>query len=80
VKTREPFMGSGQVLTLPPSHANNAIYPLTRMAGWLQAIARVNPLTYEGNALRALTLSGGTSVFTVGWDLAISLIITGLNI
>src|SRR5450830_1707616 len=46
VKTRERFMGIGQLLTMPLFFASNAIYPLDMMPGWLQAVARLNPLTY----------------------------------
>jgi ABC-2 type transport system permease protein len=61
VKTRERFMGIGQVLTMPLFFASNAIYPISIMPGWLQVIARANPLSYEVNALRALMLAGGTA-------------------
>lgn len=46
VKTRERFMGIGQVLTMPLFFASNAIYPLDLMPPWLKVIARANPLTY----------------------------------
>jgi ABC-2 type transport system permease protein len=36
--------------------ASNALYPTALMPGWVQAIARVNPLSYEVNALRQLLL------------------------
>jgi ABC-2 type transport system permease protein len=71
VKTRERFMGIGQVLTMPLFFASNAIYPLSLMPGWLRVISRVNPLTYEVDALRALMLAGGSSAFGIGWDFAV---------
>jgi ABC-2 type transport system permease protein len=71
VKTRERFMGIGQVLTMPLFFASNAIYPISIMPGWLQVISRANPLTYEVDALRALMVSGATSVYGVGLDLVI---------
>lgn len=71
VKTRERFMGIGQVLTMPLFFASNAIYPLTLMPGWLRVLSRGNPLTYEVDALRTLMLSGGVSSFGLGTDLAI---------
>jgi len=80
VKTRERFMGIGQVLTMPLFFASNAIYPITLMPGWLQVLARVNPLTYEVDALRALMLSGGTSAYGIGWDMVILAIATSLLI
>jgi ABC-2 type transport system permease protein len=71
VKTRERFMGIGQVLTMPLFFASNAIYPISIMPGWLQFISHINPLTYEVDALRALMLAGGTSTFGIGLDLGI---------
>jgi len=71
VKTRERFMGIGQILTMPLFFASNAIYPISLMPGWLQAISRINPLTYEVDALRALMVSGGASAFGVGVDLLV---------
>jgi ABC-2 type transport system permease protein len=71
VKTRERFMGIGQVLTMPLFFASNAIYPLTIMPHWLQLIARVNPLTYLVNALRALMVQGGTSPVGLPVDFAV---------
>ncbi len=71
VKTRERFMGIGQVVTMPLFFASNAIYPLTIMPAWLRAVARINPLTYEVDAVRALMLRGGTSSFGVGTDFAV---------
>ena len=63
VKTRERFMGIGQVLTMPLFFASNAIYPLSIMPAWLRGVARANPLTYLVDALRGLMVSGGHSVF-----------------
>jgi ABC-2 type transport system permease protein len=71
VKTRERFMGIGQVLTMPLFFASNAIYPISIMPGWLQFISHINPLTYEVDALRALMLAGGTSAYGIGMDVSI---------
>jgi len=71
VKTRERFMGIGQVLTMPLFFASNAIYPLSMMLHGLQLIARVNPLTYLVNALRALMVQGGTSPVGLPVDFAV---------
>ena len=43
VKSRERFMGIGQVLTMPLFFASNAIYPLDMMPSWLRLLSRVNP-------------------------------------
>ena len=71
VKTRERFMGIGQVLTMPLFFASNAIYPVDVMPEWLRQIAHVNPLTYEVDGLRALMLAGGASSFGLGLDFAV---------
>jgi ABC-2 type transport system permease protein len=71
VKTRERFMGIGQVLTMPLFFASNAIYPLDIMPRWLQVAAHANPLTYEVDALRALMLAHGVSVYGLSIDFAV---------
>ena len=76
VKTRERFMGIGQVLTMPLFFASNAIYPIVLMPAWLQVIARCNPLTYEVDALRDLMLNNGISAFGIGTDFAVLIIVT----
>jgi ABC-2 type transport system permease protein len=78
VKTRERFMGIGQVITMPMFFASNAIYPIALMPAWLAAIARINPLTYEVDALRALMLHGGVSAFGLGLDVGVLLAFTTL--
>ena len=76
VKTRERFMGIGQVLTMPIFFASNAIYPLSLMPGWLSAVSHINPLTYEVDALRALMLTNGTTDYGLPLDFAVLLTIT----
>jgi len=78
VKTRERFMGIGQVLTMPLFFASNAIYPISIMPTWLQDIARVNPLSYEVDGIRTLMLSGGSSSFGLGLDFGLLLVITAV--
>ena len=73
VKTRERFMGIGQVLTMPLFFASNAIYPIGMMPGWLRVIAHGNPLTYLVDALRALMVQGGHSAFGLGLDVGVEL-------
>jgi ABC-2 type transport system permease protein len=80
VKTRERFMGIGQVLTMPLFFASNAIYPATIMPLWLQAVARANPLTYEVDALRALMLTGGISTFGLDADFTVLLVAVAIMV
>jgi ABC-2 type transport system permease protein len=78
VKTRERFMGIGQLLTMPLFFASNAIYPISMMPVWLQVISHANPLTYEVDALRALMLAGSPSAYGPGTDMLILLAATSL--
>jgi ABC-2 type transport system permease protein len=71
VKTRERFMGIGQLMTMPLFFASNAIYPIALMPRWLQITAQGNPLTYEVDALRGAMLANGTSQYGLGIDLAV---------
>ncbi|MGA8051614.1 MAG: ABC transporter permease [Burkholderiales bacterium] len=73
VKTRERFMGIGQVLTMPLFFASNAIYPLDLMPPWLRFIAQANPLTYLVDALRGLMIQGGENVHGYATDFAVLL-------
>src|SRR5262245_13479283 len=68
VKTRERFMGIGQVMTMPIFFASNAIYPISLMPHWLQTIASFNPLTYEVDALRDLMLKDGATIYGLATD------------
>ena len=78
VKTRERFMGIGQILTMPLFFASNAIYPISIMPTWLQIISHINPLTYEVDALRTMMLSGGVSQYGLMLDFSILLAGTAL--
>ncbi len=75
VKSRERFMGIGQVLTMPLFFASNAIYPLAMMPNWLQVVAVLNPLTYLVDALRGIMIRGGQSVHPLPLDLAVMALI-----
>jgi ABC-2 type transport system permease protein len=76
VKTRERFMGIGQVLTMPLFFASNAIYPISIMPDWLRVISHINPLSYEVDALRALMIKNGTSHFGLGIDFCVLIAVT----
>ncbi len=71
VRTRERFMGIGQVLTMPIFFASNAIYPLSLMPHWLNLVSHANPLTYEVDVLRDLMLVKGASDYGLPLDFAI---------
>lgn len=63
VRTRERFMGIGQLVVMPLFFASSALYPLSIMPVWLRVIAHANPLSYEVHGMRHLLLgisAGGT--------------------
>jgi ABC-2 type transport system permease protein len=76
VKTRERFMGVGQVLTMPLFFASNAIYPTAIMPGWLKIVSHLNPLTYVVDALRTCMLAASASSFGLSRDYAVILLTT----
>lgn len=72
LKTRERFMGIGQVLTMPLFFASNAIYPIDIMPGWLQVLAHVNPLTYLVQLLRDALVHGQAPGTLLEWGVLVS--------
>jgi len=70
VRTRERFLGIGQLMTMPLFFASNAIYPISIMPTWLQRVSNLNPLTYQVDALRALMVTGGVSANGLIVDIA----------
>jgi ABC-2 type transport system permease protein len=73
-------MGIGQILTMPLFFASNAIYPISIMPRWLRIISQINPLTYMVDALRALMLSNGPTVYGVPFDLLFLLVTIAINV
>jgi ABC-2 type transport system permease protein len=65
VKSRERFMGIGQLMTMPLFFASNAIYPLALMPSWLRTVALLNPLTYLVDALRGLMIGQGQNAHSL---------------
>jgi ABC-2 type transport system permease protein len=59
VRSREKFMGIGQLVSLPLFFASNALYAVTVMPAWLRWVANANPLTYEIEALRRFLVDVG---------------------
>ncbi len=78
VKTRERFMGIGQVMTMPLFFASNAIYPIAIMPTWLKVVSLINPLTYQVDALRALMIADGVSTYGVGFDIMVLVLATSV--
>lgn len=62
---------------MPLFFGSNALYPVSVMPGWLQAISKVNPLSYQVDALRGLLL--GTPAHLLP-DFAVLLVAAALGI
>jgi ABC-2 type transport system permease protein len=54
VLKRDRLMGISQMITMPLFFASNALYPVSVMPPWLRILSKVNPLSYEVDALRGL--------------------------
>jgi ABC-2 type transport system permease protein len=66
--SRDRLMGIGQAITMPLFFSSSALYPERIMPGWLQAISKCNPLSYEVDALRGLLI--GTQAH-IGLDMLV---------
>lgn len=66
LRTRERMMGIGQLLTMPLFFSSSALYPISVMPGWLQAVAVLNPMSYLVDGLRGLLL-GSPSHLVLDW-------------
>jgi ABC-2 type transport system permease protein len=64
VLKRDRMMGIGQAIMMPLFFASNALYPVAIMPGWLQVLNRVNPLSYEVDALRGLLIGTPARLLT----------------
>ncbi|EUA56412.1 ABC-2 type transporter family protein [Mycobacterium xenopi 4042] len=62
VRNRDRLMGIGQAITMPLFFASNALYPVDVMPRWLRLLSKVNPVSYEVDALRALLIGPGFKV------------------
>jgi ABC-2 type transport system permease protein len=71
VRSRERFMGIGQVMTMPLFFASSAIYPVAVMPEWLKVLAVINPLTYMVDGLRQLMIVNGPAAAPLWVDLAV---------
>ncbi len=61
VAQRDRLMGIGQAITMPLFFSSSALYPAKIMPGWLQVISKVNPLSYEVEALRGYLIGTQTT-------------------
>jgi ABC-2 type transport system permease protein len=60
------------LLNLPLLFASNALFPVKEMPGWLQTVAKLNPVSYANDAVRQLLLgSTGSFPYTLPMDFAV---------
>ena len=70
VKKPETTQIAGMLVTFPLMFASSAYVPVASLPGWLQAVAKVNPLTYAVDAARGFSM-GDVVWSTVGFTLLI---------
>jgi ABC-2 type transport system permease protein len=78
VLKRDRLMGIGQMITMPLFFASNALYPISVMPPWLRALALVNPLSYEVDALRGL-LIGTPSHLALDFGVLLFSVVVGVT-
>jgi ABC-2 type transport system permease protein len=77
VLKRDRLMGISQMITMPLFFASNALYPISVMPPWLRTLSRINPLSYEVDALRGL-LTGAHA--HLGLDFLVLLIAVAIGV
>jgi ABC-2 type transport system permease protein len=80
MRTRERFMGIGQVLTMPLFFASSAIYPISIMPDWLKVVATINPLSYVVEILRGLLITGNLSNILLDLSILFGMIVLAIMI
>jgi ABC-2 type transport system permease protein len=83
VKDAESAQTSSFLWVFPLVFASSSFVPVETMPGWLQAFAKINPITSAVDALRALMNGGPTEVAvlrTLAWVGAILLVFIPLSV
>ena len=79
----ETVQSAGLIWLFPLTFASAAFVPVQSMPGWLQAFAKINPVTVACNALRDLTLGGPTAGDVLGalaWEIGIAAVFVPLAV
>jgi ABC transporter DrrB family efflux protein len=82
-RTAEATQAIGQTLLFVLTFLSSAFVPIDTMPGWLQPVARVNPVTAAVDALRALLVGGsaqGPVLLTLAWVAGILLLFGTLGV
>jgi ABC-2 type transport system permease protein/oleandomycin transport system permease protein len=83
VRDTESAQTASFIWLFPLVFASSIFVPVQTMPGWLQAIARVNPISSVVNAARVLCLGGPTTnalVHALLWALAITVVFVPLAV
>jgi len=79
VKKPETTQIAGMLVTFPLMFASSAYVPLRSLPGWLQALAKVNPLSYTVDAARGFAL-GHSAPGALGKSVLIAAVLAGVSI
>ncbi len=69
IKQQETLMGVVNLLNLPLMFASAALFPIGGMPGWLQSVAKLNPLTLAVDGMRQLLFSGSEGIYPLATDI-----------
>jgi len=79
VKKPETTQIAGMLVTFPLMFASSAYVPIASLPGWLQALAKVNPLSYTVDAARGFAL-GNPSAGALGKSVLIAAVLVAVSI
>lgn len=66
----ETLVAVVNLLNLPLLFSSSALLPIASMPGWLQAVARVNPISRAADLARTLIVQGSVDLSLIAMDLA----------
>jgi ABC-2 type transport system permease protein len=69
IKTQETLFAVINLLNLPLMFASAALFPISGMPDWLQAVAKVNPLTLAVDGMRQLLFAGSVGIYPLEVDI-----------
>ena len=75
VRNPEVAQSAGFIWIFPLTFASSVFVPVATMPGWLQAFARINPVTQFANAVRGLSLVPEV-LPSLGWSLVWIVVLT----
>jgi ABC-2 type transport system permease protein len=68
IKQQETLFAVINLVNLPLMFASAALFPIVSMPDWLQAVAKVNPLTLAVDGIRQLMFSGSSGIYSLSTD------------